>query len=448
MKIKTAILFLITFTITGLVFFALVLHSNLALEKNVALAATSGHIVVPGPGIAASLGKIHFAVCSSLFITFTAGLFICVFISVVFVLFHTLGTNRTAFIKLLRQMAVPAISMGVCLVLFFVCADRSIFLRTRDYLLLSNPAGTAVSQAYYTFSPAAAHAVQPPLAKMVKLVWINPSVPHKEQISNTLARFGWFEVKDKTQTDFTITSAPPNDGHVNPVYRDQIRFVSNNTSILSVPGAQFLSNPVASLKQFSRKTDHTRFLRMLCLAGLVLAIPVCFFLFFYQMVSLALCLICPAKYKTVFAAIFMVAMTMGLIVFLYPGLLKGGLSPLGMLASDNAKIRIEGLRTLCHDKSGMADTMVFKNHIKSPYTAQRYWAVKGLAKSRAPESIGMLISMLDDPAVVVAGAAVSGLSRYPCTTQKRALFKQVAQTHEQWYVQVKALAALRKCHGK
>lgn len=108
-------------------------------------------MVVPNGPVLSSLGQVMPALCSSLFILFTAGIFVSLVICLFAVLILKPGRGVFSFLAALTVS-------GLILVTF---ADQSLFLRTRDYLLLSNPPGIAVNNFYYTYTPYAARAIQP-----------------------------------------------------------------------------------------------------------------------------------------------------------------------------------------------------------------------------------------------------------------------------------------------
>ncbi len=471
MKKYLAIVFVISLFMVEIGSFLWVLQSNQSLKHDLAMLAGSDYLVVPNSHIAPSLGKIMPAFWGSLFITFTAGLVISMVICFVVLIYKKLpyhpvytvlfllqtklrpntrpslavplnhrqqrgGNNPDP--RLAARLAVPGIFLAGTLIILAMFTDQSIFHRTRDYLLLSNPLGTAVSKLYYTYSPYAVNAVQPPLGKHVKTVWISPHAGNKAVLKNILSRFGWFQVKSIDATSFVVRNTD----------RNHLTFLAKDKKILTVAAADFIADPARYLKQYSQKTDPARFIRHLCVAGLLMGMPVCLFLSVFLFYSLLLSFIMPVMLARFFSGILVLTTAAGLTVYLYP---KHPANPDGirdMIFSRHVKHRIEGLRLLSGkgmDSNDIQDTLGGKIHSKS--IAERYWVAKLLAQSKAPQSIHMLKQMLNDPEIIVVCAAIKSLSRRSASSQTIDLLKALAQTRPEWYVQITAYNAVKAYHG-
>lgn len=163
-------------------------------------------------------------------------------------------------------------ALTVSALILITLADKSIFLKARDYLLLSNRPGIAINNFYYTYTPYAAQAINTPFQKQVKSCWIDPEIAEQENPAVLVSRFGWFNTPNRADSSFLIKKSS----------EDNLIFQYNNKNILSVSLKDFHQNPAAYLKQYSKKTDPAFFIRFLCTAGLFTGLPAfCFIVLFW-----------------------------------------------------------------------------------------------------------------------------------------------------------------------
>ncbi len=446
MKKYLAIVFAITLFIVEVGSFLWVLHANLALKDDLALLAGTDALVVPNSQLVPSLDNIVPAFWGSLFITFTGGLVISViicFLALICIKLFKRFRQKTGLGNPIRslavRLAVPGIFLAGTFMILIAFTDQSIFHRTRDYLLLSNPLGIAVSKVYYTYSPYAVNAVQPPIEKLVKTVWRSPNVGDTAVLKPILSKFGWFQVKSMDATSFVIRRTEQN----------HLAFLAKDKTILTVAAADFIDDPARYLKQYSQNTDSARFIRGLCAAGLLMGMPACLFLSIYFSYAAVFSLIIPVTPARFFSGVLLLATAVGLTIFLYPNHPTNLNAIQAMLSSRHVKQRIEAMRLLSGRGVSINDiqgTLGEKMH--SPSIAERYWVAKLLAHSKAPQSVHMLKQMLDDPEIIVAAAAIKSLYRRSADRQTIALFKKIAQTRPEWYVQITAYNAVTAYHGR
>ncbi len=153
--------------------FFFIYQSNHALYKTLMTLKPAGNMVVPNGPVVSTLVQIMPAFYSSLFILFTAGIFISLLICLVSILFLKPDfKEQRIIIPYLSIFFAALVVSGIALV---ILADKSIFIRTRDYLLLSSTPGIAVNNFYYKYTPYAARAINRCLLNPEKSWWPAPA---------------------------------------------------------------------------------------------------------------------------------------------------------------------------------------------------------------------------------------------------------------------------------
>jgi len=168
---KPVTAFLVSLCILELLFFTFVYYSNHSLYKGLDLLVRAGHMVVPNGPVLSSLENILPAFYGSLFILFTAGIFIALMVCILVMAWMNPGFKE--YKKSLYYGSVFFATLVISVAALVSLSDSSIFHRTRDFLLASNPMGTAVSQFYYAYSPYANHAISPQIQTPAGVWWIN-----------------------------------------------------------------------------------------------------------------------------------------------------------------------------------------------------------------------------------------------------------------------------------
>jgi hypothetical protein len=427
-------IFFISMGISGILSFFWVYRSNLGLQKELMVLTQAGHTVVPNHHVLPSLSQFFPALYSSLFISLTAGVFLSLFTCCCIFVFHVFSKNRHRtchpHISFLIFLLAAVMLMGVFL------ADRSIFHRVRDYVLLPHPVGISITNFYYTYSPYAAHAVARPIDKTVKSCWISPDIPEKNHLAVILARFGWLAVENRQETMFTIERLPGR----------QLGFQHNGDPVVSVSRDTFFLQPEHLLQQYSKAIDHARFIRTLSAAGLFFGLPLTgipglFFCFMWVAGK-----IMPQPYPVVASAIFSAGAVAAILLLLYPPAAPDSVEKARkMLASENTKHRIEAIRMLYRSNQISSVETVFPGQLDECNIAERYWIAKALSKSDTQQSIHTLKKLAADPAPIVAKAAIKSLGARSCDTDTVDLFKHQISDSPHWYVQIAAWNAVKKC---
>ncbi len=215
-------------------------YSNGKLSILVKELALQGHnIIVPNRYILESFNTVIPAFCGSVFFVLTAGVAITAFSLIMILLFSILCKEKNSILRfymgfwILITIILNAISFSIvltaytiiipfCVILLFLPrlspitnikkntmiatlvfifsftavssvfynkTDNTIFLRARDYLLLSNKPGQIINNFYYKYSPYAANALNGP---QPELLTSNQMLPDSPQNYNTNLKFVCF----------------------------------------------------------------------------------------------------------------------------------------------------------------------------------------------------------------------------------------------------------------
>ena len=200
-------------TASTLFSFVHIFHSNTLIAARVKPLVAAGRMVVPNEAVFSTLTTPLPALAAAVFFVITAGVFITGSTMVSHLVIHGLIQRRTvaaavyltfwavitlvlnyscfSWIAAAHTLVIPlavsgfqgasekdvqkngsaeerrsrllvfVLALAVTGSCFAIAGDRGMFLRTRDYLLLSNRPGQAVSQWYYTYSPHASEALKP-----------------------------------------------------------------------------------------------------------------------------------------------------------------------------------------------------------------------------------------------------------------------------------------------
>ncbi len=485
-KLKTIVSALgLGLLVSEAVSFYYIQQSNTMLHEVITALTGSGHIfLVPNRHILQFLSQSMPAVFAAVFIVLTAGVMVSILSIISAVLSSWLIRNRkhalffyTGFWLMLtilirdeasswilpaHTLLIPLIillilrvnhpvtlqKMGITLLLFFMItlgitgsfiaakADLSLFSRARDYLLLSNRPGKAVNNFYYSYTLYAAEAVRSPYQKQVKACWINTGIDRLKPLTLILSSHGWLRVNKKKDATLIIEKDGSHD----------LRLMYKDTLILKTGINAFIKNPRQYLITFSNRTDTNSGFRLLCLAGLVAGGPflVYFFWFF-------ICFFLIRSMGGMRAAVFItpVVATLGALLLFFQ------LFPLGMnpgtkqikrhIHAPDATARIEALRILYRAKKTIWSYPGSVEALINGTAVEKYWLAKNFALKPNPQNIVYLKQLLKDGSVNVQCKAIEALSENRCQKEITGLFRELIFDHRQWYVQLYAYNALRKC---
>ena len=143
--------------IMSIISFIVVYQANIKLYNELMILKQAGQAIVPNQQILPTLKQFLPAFYSSLFISFTAGIFISLIVcfSVLLFLIYRKNTDKNFYLYVFAIL----ITLAAVILTAILGADKSIFHRIRDYVLLPNSAGVTLNDFYYTYSPYAANAI-------------------------------------------------------------------------------------------------------------------------------------------------------------------------------------------------------------------------------------------------------------------------------------------------
>jgi len=457
-------------------------HTNIRLGSVLTALKDAGHLVVPNLHVIPSLFKIVTAMAGAVFFVLTAGVLVSA-LSVVSALFLlklvkkkstaalfyslfwltvTLMLNRTgvSLIMVLYTVLIPlsvfiflkpfnpgllqktkSIQLFLAMVIFFTAsaslfvlsADRGIFLRARDYLLLSNGPGNAVNTFYYRYTLHAAQAIKTPFQKQVIPYWINPEISRKKQLKAVLSTFGWLDTASRTGTDYIISSSEDN----------RLVFKHRDNAVVSISCEEFIRQPGKTLKRFSKAADNAAGLRLLCLAGLGIGLPGLIFLMLFLSIHYLLTKIVPYRPSIILAGILSTGLSVLLLFYLNPS--SGDLNQKNIdeyLHSKDPRTRIEALRAVCDQKNNIWNWPDAVNLLIKGDIAEKYWLANTMAINKDPRSIPVLYSMTHDNSINVQCAAIRALAKIK-RSESMGRFRHIIENSPEWYVQQCAFRALK-----
>ena len=113
-----------------------------------------------------------------------------------------------------------------------------------------------------------------------------------------------------------------------------------------------------------------------------------------------------------------------------------------MLESKNGRERITVLKDVLGKRVEISDYRVYKEILRSPHIADRYWLTKTLAYCHSPETLTDLLALLDDPSPNVVSMAYWALGLRGDRSATGEILKRLPLSKD-WYNQWYAYNALR-----
>lgn len=404
---------------SALISFFHIFHSNTFIADRVKPLIDTGQLVVPNETILNTLTTPMPALAAAVFFVLTAGVFITEIAMASHLLIHGLIQRRSvavtvylsfwaiatlvlnyrcfSWIAAAHTLVIPLVvnwllgarkkrskkegaggerhsrllvfilALAVTGTFFSIKGDRGMFLRTRDYLLLSNRPGQVMTQWYYTYSPYASEALR-----------------------NTMP--------------------PPSS-------------IANDRMII---------------------------FRKLCLAGLLVGLPLLLFEVFFLVVGFLLARIMAQRPADHGAALLTTAVAIGLLVYLTP--MDIGFDRKSIERGLNAtasRTRIETLRAMVNIQADIFNFFSEKNleKLAQGTVPERYWLSKAMGVSPDRRSIPILERLANEDAINVQCAALKALSKKGCGPSRRILVDKIKKSPH-WYVQKTALGGLKQCRKK
>ena len=330
---------------------------------------------------------------------------------------------------------LPGIAL-FCIVLTWLPLKKdTLFIDIRDYLLLSNPIGRKINDAYYRYTLYPAQVfktLEQKTIKTVDLTQINKK-SLKTGLVNEFLKFDYVPVSDPLVADLHIRASAT-----------ELLFQHKNKDILTIPLQDFMNQPARTLEKISVLTDRFAFFRMFIAIGVLIAFPVILYTVFQGLLFLAGSLFLPPKQAFLLAtlAVFLAGMLPAWPLYLGKTGNTDESEVEMALTSDLWQKRVSGLRAMANtgkNPAGLPDSTASKI---SPHIPERYWYVKAVGNSPdgRPQE---LINFLDDSSVNVACMAYEGLGKTGDSHLIEPILTRLKE-EDHWYIQWYAYRALRR----
>jgi hypothetical protein len=340
----------------------------------------------------------------------------------------------------LREL-LPLIPLLLLTAIWASQMGSDIFLDIRDNILLSNPVGKKINEFYYDYTLYPAEVFKTERLKLLKtcrLEGIDLSKGVGPFIERKLIYNDYLPLGEGNTVDILIRK----DGE-NLVLEREGKVV-----LLTTP-ADFSSRMPAILKEFSEKSDRYRYFRKFTFSSILVGFPVTLYVLVYSLFCFAFSLFLSIRVSSMISSILCFALGIALLLPFQTG--RGadiGVEHLaGAMSSDKWQVRVSALKAIGEKGMEIRDFPSYKDMIGSPRVPERYWLATVLKKSRAPETYGDLLAMLDDPHPNVRCKVVEALGKRGRKDVVGKIIEKI-NTSDHWYFQWYAYRALRSLGWK
>jgi len=374
-----------------------------------------------------------------------------------------------------KALLIAIISMALTISLFYFRCDRGVFLRARDYLLLTNRPGVVLNNFYYNCTLYAAEAIKTPLQKQVKTCWIDPQISSAPKIRTIMARYGWLNIEKQEKASLLIltnnsqlNSAPSHNAQLfnsSPFSSEALRLDSSSKTIvfkettkkrlpwrksvnfqagLEIEKQIFFKNSFHILKHFSKMADDHSVMRMLCFTALVGVLPVLLYLTLFLLLGYCVNTIffkftCTIKNKYLsssvmgqrnptpweknitailtITSVITVILAAALLNTLYPHQLnftdtKNKIELKRALTHNDNRVRTEALRNIYSNRhDNIWNYSYAQNGLIKRDSAEKYWLAKNLGISGKEKGIPYLEDLGNDLSINVQCSAIDALGK-------------------------------------
>jgi hypothetical protein len=334
-----------------------------------------------------------------------------------------------------RKAVVPLLPVLLLAVLWGTQLDSDMFLRIRDDLLLSNPAGRAVNDFYYRYTLYAAEVFKPLHQKTLNTCFIEDASDKRLNIraDSALRRRDILPMANRSQADMIVGWNG-----------QEMIFKASHAPTIRILQKTFFSNPDQALERISLRWDKNAFFRTAVFLSLLIGFPVALYCLTFGLASGLLGLFLNQAAAQAAAASFCLLIGSALIFPLWQARVPSSLlvDVNEALASDKWQVRTAALQRIADRGMEIADSPHFANLITSPYIAERYWLARALGVSRKDETYPDLLRLLDDPQPNVVCQAYYGLGQRGKRTAVQRILEKM-QTSVHWYTQWYGYRALK-----
>jgi hypothetical protein len=314
-------------------------------------------------------------------------------------------------------------------------ADKHLFLDLRDYLLLSNPAGTKINDFYYDYTLYPAEVFKSLRQKLLKTAVLEniPKEPVSRAFERELLHNDYLTLEPGLAADLRVRQS-----------HDQFLLVHNSRTVLQTSLQGFVSNSASVLGQFSLKCDRYGFFRSFTFYSLLIAFPIFLYLFLHAILCAPLSLLLSWRVAMAISSLLCLLIGVALWAFYHhqSALPVAEGEVVQALKSETWQVRVAALKIIERKQMEIAEFPTYKALLSSPHVPERYWLTRALGASRQPETFTDLLRFLEDPHPNVVSMAFYALGRRGDRRAIPEIVKRIEDSHH-WYNQWHAYKALR-----
>ena len=330
---------------------------------------------------------------------------------------------------------LPGIALLFIVLTWLPLLKNTLFIDIRDYLLLANPVGRKINDAYYRYTLYPAQVFKTLEQKTIKTVYLSQinKKSLEESLVNEFLKFDYIPISDPMIADLNIMEST-----------SELLFQHKNKDILTLPVQDFIDQATGTLEKISALTDRSAFFKMFIGMGVLIAFPITLYILIQGMLFVAASLFLPPKQAFLLAtlAVFLAGMLLAWPLHLGKTGNAGESEVELALRSDLWQERVSGLRAMADtgkNPAGFLDITALKT---SPHIPERYWYVKAVGNSPGGQP-QELINFLDDSSVNVACMAYEGLGKTGDSHLIEPILTRLKE-EDHWYIQWYAYRALRR----
>jgi hypothetical protein len=332
----------------------------------------------------------------------------------------------------------PLLLLGI---LWTLQSDSHLYINLRDSLLLSNPVGIKVNEFYYDYTLYPAEVFKTLSQKEIKSSSFEniQDETFARDLEKHLNKQGYLTVDRNNVVDLMIVEQG-----------NELIFKNRGKTILRTTRADFLSDPGAIIKEFSKKSDRYAFFRQeITPWSLKIGFSTTLYVFLYTILRFILGVFSNSRTSSIGASsLCFVAGTGLLVIFSLGGVRAVQEEDLKeKMQSERLGDRIAALKTIEQKNLEISDFQIYTEMLKSPHIVERYWLARVLSFSKQPDAYKDLITLLDDPQRNVRNMAFYALGQRGETSSINDILKRI-KTSTDWYTQWYAYNALRKLGWK
>lgn len=343
--------------------------------------------------------------------------------------------SKAVYLKLIMWGAFGTVALAL---LFAAALPENGFIRFRDRLLLSHPAGQAVNDFYYRYTLFAAEAIKANTQKQLLSYRIEkPEDSELDywELQGKLVRLDYLHLDKKNDgksVDLTLKEFPGN----------ELVLEDRHGTIYKTTMAEISSAPKIVLAQFSKISDYNQGLRKLILIGLLVGLP----LFLYGILFGA-GFLCFKRWLQTGLAATAICLIAGVTLWWWlwmPGPMPDQADELvDVLENGRRNEQLAALEALARQRVDLTTVPIYMNLLKSPDMAIRSKIAQALGYHRHDQSREGVGHLLKDPNLNVRCMALQSLGRLGDPGDIQLLLETIRESGH-WYVQYYAYKALRR----